>query len=412
MKVTSSTRLVQRTVAVVLVATAVCFTGACAGGRQLMPAPNLYADMKDDPFADVPAACRTPDVPVLYVTDRAAAGTDDRGVRYSTGRSRHVAVGTAWVSIGEGLSWDQLRQESRARKRRHKLPLTVERTEELPSTDHLGAVVARRLGACHRPHAYVYVHGYNNTFEDAVMDMAELWHFLGRDGVPIVYSWPAGRWGTLGYFADRDSARASVGHFKTFLTALAHTPGLEKVHVIAHSTGADLVATALREMHIHFRAQDRDTRRELKLGELVVAAPDMDLFVIEQRVLAEGVHRVPERITIYACPEDRAIRLAEWLHAGFRRLGRFDPKEMTAEEIQGLTRFGSIDVVRSAIPRTDFISHTYFLNSPAVSSDLILLLRYGRAAGRSSGRPMDTDRPGLWEIRKGYPYGETALPVE
>ena len=35
--------------------------------------------------------------------------------------------------------------------------------------------------------------------------IAELWHFLGRQGVPILYTWPAGFGGLRGYTRDRES---------------------------------------------------------------------------------------------------------------------------------------------------------------------------------------------------------------
>ena len=45
-----------------------------------------------------------------------------------------------------------------------------------------------------------------DSFEDAIFRIAELWHFLGREGVPIAYTWPAGHPGLLrGYNYDRES---------------------------------------------------------------------------------------------------------------------------------------------------------------------------------------------------------------
>ena len=63
----------------------------------------------------------------------------------------------------------------------------------------------QHLALTPRKAAYVYVHGYNNTFEDGVLVIAELWHFLSREGVPILYTWPAGAGsGLRGYTHDRE----------------------------------------------------------------------------------------------------------------------------------------------------------------------------------------------------------------
>ncbi|QQO54308.1 MAG: alpha/beta hydrolase [Thiohalocapsa sp. PB-PSB1] len=34
------------------------------------------------------------------------------------------------------------------------------------------------------------MHGVATGFDDAVLDLASIWHFLGREGVPIAYTWP------------------------------------------------------------------------------------------------------------------------------------------------------------------------------------------------------------------------------
>ena len=68
--------------------------------------------------------------------------------------------------------------------------------------------IRQRLGLTSRKAVYVYIHGFNNTFEDGVFVIAQLWHFLGRQGVPMLYTWPAGAGGGLrGYTRDRESGR-------------------------------------------------------------------------------------------------------------------------------------------------------------------------------------------------------------
>ena len=70
--------------------------------------------------------------------------------------------------------------------------------------------------------------------------IAELWHFLGRQGVPILYTWPAGFGGLRGYTRDRESGGFTIFHLKQFLRLLASTPELEELNIIAHSRGTDV----------------------------------------------------------------------------------------------------------------------------------------------------------------------------
>ena len=157
---------------------------------------------------------------MLYATDRQPLPRDDGILAYGYGRSFSLAVGSCVVEIGQDVAWDTLVEQSQQAERTQKLPLRIRALTEqvrLPATPmpfvwHNGlptvtpAVQAayeqtaaqvrqhfrQRLTLTSRKAAYVYIHGYNNTFEDGVLVIAELWHFLGRQGVPILYTWPAG----------------------------------------------------------------------------------------------------------------------------------------------------------------------------------------------------------------------------
>ena len=112
--------------------------------------------------------------------------------------------------------------------------------------------VARRLGAAPRKEVVLFVHGYANTFQDASFTMGELCHFLGREFVCAIFTWPAGgsRGLFFGYNVDRESGEFAVHHLKQAIRLIADTPGVEKVHLLAHSRGTDVMVTALRELEI------------------------------------------------------------------------------------------------------------------------------------------------------------------
>ena len=44
---------------------------------ELIKTPNVYLDMEENPFADVPQELRTSTVDLLYVTDRKPEGGDE-----------------------------------------------------------------------------------------------------------------------------------------------------------------------------------------------------------------------------------------------------------------------------------------------------------------------------------------------
>ena len=66
---------------------------------------------------------------------------------------------------------------------------------------------------------------------------AELCHFLGREQLRALFSWPAGGGGSLlySYGQDRESGDFSVGHLKKVIRSIPKVPGIEKVHLLAHN---------------------------------------------------------------------------------------------------------------------------------------------------------------------------------
>jgi esterase/lipase superfamily enzyme len=345
--------------------------------------------------------------------------------------------GSTVVEFGKGTSWEALVEASTSPQRKQDLPLAVRSTTEmgrfpetpapLVETDgvvsvapehrsrHDEAVAAlheelrRRLSKTSRKEALVFIHGFNNTFAEGAFRAAELWHFMGREGVPVLYSWPAGHPGMLkGYTHDRESGQFTNFHLKQFLAALAACPELEEINVVAHSRGTDVASTALKELVIVARARGDDVRSTVKLGALVLAAADMSAEVLQQRFIAEEMHEGLESITFYVHKNDRALGSAEWLFADDKRIGQIRPDQMSERQRQRLEVVEHVAVVDSRV-RTDFLGHAYFLSSPATLSDLILLLRYGRSPRDAQERPLTEVAPNYFILDDDYP--RTAAPM-
>jgi len=405
--------------------------GCGGGGRQLMPTPNLHIGGDKNPFADVPKAFRSSTVDVMYVTDR-KRGIDEYGsIRYGKERSHSLAFGLCLVEIGKDLSWETLVENTRAGKRSKSLGMSLSIVEQarLPATPlplvktdkglieapaalarqdaivkKFHAELRRRLAKTPLKEAYVYVHGYNNSFESGAFAISELWHFLGRRGVPISYSWPAGAGLKVrGYAHDRESGEFTVFHLKQFLRTVAALPELKKIHIIAHSRGTHVATSALRELFIEARGDKVDPREVCKIGNVVLASPDLDLDVTIQRLGAERFFRGAERVTIYVRTKDRAIGFSSWLFGSRRRVGQMSFADLSPDMKQKVAGLPRTNII-SARVKTKFAGHDYYRTSPAVSSDLILLLRDNRAPGAANGRPLTEVAPNYWSIDDKYPH--------
>jgi esterase/lipase superfamily enzyme len=419
----------QNTVLVLLLASQL---PGCAA--RMAPAPNLYTTGEQPLFQDLPEELETSRVEVLYATDRSRDDDGSGAPVYGYGRSSSAAYGQVSFEVGNQMSWDELVDYSTSESSRVGRPaihtLSIEELGRLPATPYLfrkresgvytldpeiveeideANAKAReelrsRLAQTPRKEVFLYVHGVGNDFETGMRDVAEAWHFLGREGVAIGYSWPAGRGGLFFYAYDRESGEFTIFHLKQLLELLAGTPEVEKVHVISHSRGTDVVMTALRELVLKTRAAGRDPRKLLKIENVLLIAPDIDFEVVLQRLLAEALGPAVGRFTVYVNANDDAMSAANLLFDSRLRLGALQRSALSDEQQEILGELANLDIISYRGGVGGRFGHGYFRSSPAVSSDILGRLRYGWLPGEGTRRDLRRvgDGSTFWEIDDDY----------
>jgi esterase/lipase superfamily enzyme len=410
-------------------ASAALAAAGCVSQPELIVTPNLL--VKQDPdrvFAACPACSQGPDMDVLYATDREAV-PGLSGPSYTSDRGRHLAFGTATIALTPDRTWRELIADSTKAERRvnYELrpPVCKEygafdpRLNRLEAHEHgvqlcsaayedyrdqqrrFHSLLAERLGQSVLKDVFIFIHGVDNTFDDAILRAGEVWHFMGRVGVPVVYSWPAGYGGIRGYARDRESGEYTIFHLKCFLQMVASCPGVERIHLIAHSRGCDVAVTALRELHIAYHAKGQHTWAELKLENLVLAAPDLDQDVFMQRFVAENLIRAAKRTTIYTSTTDQMLELADFVFGGRRRLGALGPRDFSPQSRAALAKLPNLQFVDCKVTHAT-TTHDYVFSHPAALSDLILVLRERCGPGAANGRPLTQPVEGVWELTNDY----------
>ncbi len=399
----------------------------CASTPKLMPTPNIYLEGGGYPESSVPLDLRSNEVELLFVTDRAPKTSADGTLAYGTGRSASVGFGSAIVEIGRDLTWQELVEMSETSSRRSPAVRVVSRTElgRFPSTPHPFLVVDgqaredpeiraefdrvasqlrqelnRRMAQAGEHEVHIFVHGYNNSFDWSAATLAELWHFLGRRGVPLLYSWPAAHGGLFGYFVDRESGEFTVHHLKNLIRLLASFPEVERINILAHSRGTDVTTSALRELIIEARAAGRSPRKVYRIENLIMAAPDLDFDVMRQRLMGEKIGPSFGQITVYTTDSDKALSASETLMSG-TRFGRIRATDLGEQEqaifkIVKNVAFIDVQGVRS------FTGHAYYLGNPSTSSDMIRVINSGDKPG-SPERPLTHRMLNFWEMPVDYP---------
>jgi esterase/lipase superfamily enzyme len=203
-----------------------------------------------------------------------------------------------------------------------------------------------------RPHALVFLHGFNVSFEEAAIRAAQIGFDLKVTGATAFFSWPS-RGSVAAYPADEASIEASEEAITQFLVDFTAHCGAEKVHLIAHSMGNRGLLRSLQRI-----ASDASTQGKVKFGQVFLAAPDVDrdLFLDLARLYPEHA----ERTTLYASDGDLAVHLSAKLHDA-PRAGYYIP----------YTVVPGLDTV--AVPDFDIdrLGHGYFAQAEALLHDIV-----------------------------------------
>ena len=360
-------------------------------------------------------------IEVFFITNRAPETTQDGKPTYGAERSHSLAFGTVPVYGQEaetavvgtpvelGRFPDSPYELERTKGGVRRAPSVVFR-HKVAESRMLGEL-GQRVAASGRKEIVVFVHGFNNSFDDAVKSAAQLCSDFGaRDFTCIALTWPAGgsRGAFLGYNLDRESGEFSVSDVRKAIRIISETPGLHEWHFIAHSRGTDVLATALKELSIEsYVSVTPMTKR--KAGNIILAAPDMDLDVAFSKLfspvsdpdLLHGHKSAPDvilnpgrlHLTVYASDGDNALGVSEFLYGSQLRLGRFDAHS-NPEAMRLAPHFADLADFISVEGGEGVIGHSYFLSNPRVRADMTALVRDNRKAG-------DTERP-LTEIRRPF----------
>jgi esterase/lipase superfamily enzyme len=173
----------------------------------------------------------------------------------------------------------------------------------------------------------IYVHGYGNTFKDAILRSAQLNHDLEFGGKVVAFSWPSA--GNLllsisdhynaninkveiAYNHDEEVATHSHAFLATLIEQLLNQQengnSNGKIHIIAHSMGNRILLKALHELN----STGKLKKNGPKLGHIFLAAADIDgvTYANVRSTLIDNC----ERVTYYFASDDKALLLSRIKH--------------------------------------------------------------------------------------------------
>jgi esterase/lipase superfamily enzyme len=204
-------------------------------------------------------------------------------------------------------------------------------------------------------HALVFIHGFNNTYEDAVFRYAQIVHDSGAQVAPIMFTWPS-RGRLRDYVYDKESATYSRTALENTLRYLSKDPDVKDVTVLAHSMGTWLAMESLRQMAI------RDGRVDPKIDNVILASPDIDVDVFARQFTELGDHR--PKFTIFVSQDDRALAASRLISGGVLRVGAVNPGEEPYKS--KLERAGITVIDLTKLKTEDSMHHGKFAESPEI----------------------------------------------
>jgi len=305
-------------------------------------------------------------VRVFYGTNRARTGQIKASQFYGTERG-DLDLGYLDVSIPETHKYGDLETSSRwsiytyrlgedALKKKFILLLDVQPLDQ----QNFHAQLQEHVRSSPSNDVFMFVHGYNSSFEDAARRTAQLAYDLDFDGTPVMYSWPSQASATA-YTVDEAAVRVSGRKMVGFLTGLVEQAGADRIHLIAHSMGNRALIEALETF-----AARRAVAEPVKVfDQIVFTAPDVDRDYFMDVIAS--IQRIASRVTLYASQNDVALQTSAVLHGA--------PRAGLAGE--GMVILPGLDTIDMSAVEADRLGHSYFAANAGAIYDLFRLLWLG-----------------------------------
>ena len=171
-----------------------------------------------------------------------------------------------------------------------------------------------------RRNVLIFVHGFNNRFDDAVYRFAQIVHDSKAAGIPVLFTWPSrGQLKLRAYTYDRESANYSRGALEQLIEMLAANPNVKDINIVAHSMGNWVTLEALRGMSI------RAGKIGAKVKNVALVAPDVDVDVFRTEMQRMGKSR--PRFLLFVSQDDSALNFSKKIWGGVERIGAIDPTQ-------------------------------------------------------------------------------------
>lgn len=252
---------------------------------------------------------------------------------------------------------------------------------EVQDRDNYFAALKTQIRASAGKSAFVFVHGYNVSFEDAARRTGQMAYDLGFDGAPVFYSWPS-RGDIAAYTIDENNIEWSTPHITAFLADFLASTEAAQVYLVGHSMGNRGLARAVAGL---LAAQPQLAQ---KITEIILSAPDIDAAIFKHDI-APQLARARNPVTLYASSQDLALAASKAVH-GYPRAG---------DSGAGMLIVAGVETIDATGVDTSFMKHSYFAEKRSALSDMFYLIRNHARADQRFLDPVDTVAGRYWTFK-------------
>lgn len=224
------------------------------------------------------------------------------GLKYSTEPYEHIGRGEA------GSTYNKRATHFDAELQKIAQDFAVNGNTELELHDQLLRDWTRAL---------LFVHGYNNSFDSALIRVAQLASAVNYKGRIYLFSWP-GRDSAWSYLPSIDRAEQAEIDLRYFMKMILNGTRQLELDIVAHSMGAQILVRSLGGKFSAFDIREGSQRFDrVRLRHLIFAAPDVNNLVFKRKV--QEFLSYATSVTVFASGCDGVIMLS--------KLGRgFEPR--------------------------------------------------------------------------------------
>jgi|SRR6185437_11963997 len=231
----------------------------------------------------------------------------------------------------------------------------------------------------------VFIHGFDNSFENALTRAAFNQQWFAKSGKPsadttvIAFSWPSlGKLLSLplpwsDYIHDQTTAGQSGPHLMSFLAELepilkAARAGGHRTFLLAHSMGNWALQAGVESWFLHGNGDVQ------LFDETFLAAADerYDSFSFPSPGRLADLKKLTKRTSIYFSTADAVLAVSMGINLGAKRIGQEGPHDRHDTKLFPQAQYQMVDCSSFNDYNPDFAgSHQYYRRSPLARSAIV-----------------------------------------